>query len=389
MKTKEDQENFQLLVRTYSGFEELLAREIVQLGGGDATPITRGVECTGDLGFIYKLNLCLRTGLRVLVKIKSFTFRDNRSFYDELYQIPWTTFFDRQKTFRIDTLLFSDLFSNSMFVSQLAKDAMVDRFRSETGERPFVDTRSAGVYVSIYIKDNQATIYLDSSGESLHKRGYRKDQVKAPLSEVMAAGIIMLSGWTHHFPLIDPMCGSGTFSIEAALIANKIPPGIFRDGFSFENWKNYDEDLFDRILDAVTQKIQNNPIEIRASDKSRRAIDTAKSNAANAEVGENIRFSLQDFSTYPEQTRKSFLFLNPPYGERMDINDITELYGMIGSTFKHKFPGSEAWLFTSNTEGLKHIGLKPSSRIRLYNGPLECWLMKYELYSGTKKQGKQ
>ena len=374
-----------ILIKTYAGLEEILAQEVRELGGGDATTITRGVTCTGDWGFVYKLNLGLRTGLRVLVEIKSFAFKDNKQFYDELFQINWTDFFEVKKTFRIDSFLNSEMFNNSMFVSQLAKDAIVDRFRKNLGERPFVDSRMADVFINLYIRDNHATVYLDTSGESLHKRGYRQEQVKAPLSEVMAAGIILLSGWSHHFPLIDPMCGSGTFSIEAALIANKIPPGIFRKGFSFENLKIFDKDLFDTILNSLTSRIQNNSISIKASDRSNRAVSLAKANAEIAGVFEDIDFKVADFSNTAVQDKKTFVFMNPPYGERMNEDDLEALYGMIGSTLKHKFSGSEAWLFTSNLEGIKFVGLRHSKKLKLFNGPLECYLLKYELYQGSRK----
>lgn len=379
---------FLILIRTYAGLEETLADEVRALGGGDASVITRGVECTGDLGFVYKLNLGLRTGLRVLVPLTSFLFRSNKDFYKKIYDLPWNNFMEVDQSIRIDSLLFGDMFNNSMFVSQLTKDAIVDRFREDTGKRPFIDTRTPHIYISVYVNDNRAIVYLDSSGTSLHRRGYRQKQVEAPLSEVMAAGILRLSGWTHHFPLLDPMCGSGTFSIEAALMANNIPPGIFRDGFAFENWKGYDGELFQKILDSLNSRIGNNSIEIYASDKSRRAVEMAKANAKEAGVDEDITFKVSSFESTEGNGRKTFLFLNPPYGERLDIKDEEETYGSIGTTLKHRYQGSEAWIFTSNQEGIKFVGLKPKKKIKLYNGPLECVLVGYQLYSGSLKQSK-
>jgi len=381
-------EQFPILIRTYAGLEEILAEEVRQMGGAEVKILTRAVECEGDNGFVYKLNLGLRTALRVLRPVKSFSFKTNDDFYNEIFDIEWHKIFDVGKTFIIDTLLFSEKFNNSMFVSQLAKDAIADRFRKEVNKRPFIDSSSPDIYISVYVRGSDVTIYLDSSGASLHMRGYRTQQVKAPLSEVMAAGILKLSGWTHHFPLIDPMCGSGTFSIEAALMANNIPPGIFRSGFSFEHWKDFDKEVFTTILESLNKRITDHPLDIRASDRSRVALQTAISNAKEAGVENDIVFEPSTFEKLPVQERKSFLFMNPPYGERLEEADIEGLYKMIGATLKHSFSGSEAWVFTSNVEALKHVGLHASKKLRLFNGPLECRLLRYDLYAGSKKASK-
>jgi putative N6-adenine-specific DNA methylase len=378
-----------ILVRTYSGLEEVLATEIRKMGGGDAEIITRGVKCSGDLGFIYKLNFSLRTGLRVLMEVGRFRFEHNDAFYKSIYDLPWHEWFDVDKTFRIDSLLFGQHFKNSMFVSQLAKDAIADRFRAEVGRRPFVDGRSADVYISIYVNGNDAVVYLDSSGESLHRRGYKTAQTIAPVSEVLAAGILMISGWTGHFPLIDPMCGSGTFVIEGALMARQIPPGIFRKGFAFEHWKMHDTALCEQIIESVTAKIIEIPLQIMGSDHSRKALEAAKQNAVSAEVADAISFKLTDIADYPVQERKSYVFINPPYGERLQPAELEGLYKTIGSVLKHRFPGSEAWLLTSVPEALHWIGLRPSSKIALFNGDLECRLLRYNLYEGSKKPSKR
>ena len=385
MKNTEIQ--FPILLRTYAGLEEILADEVLNIGGAEVESYTRTVVCKGDLGFIYKSNLALRTALKILKPIHSFTFNTNDDYYKQCFEVPWHELFSVDKTITIDSLLFSEKFNNSMFVSQLTKDAIVDRFRKEIGKRPFVDSKDTNIYISVYIKDNQVTLYLDSSGESLHKRGYRAEQVKAPLSEVMAAGILKLSGWSHHFPLYDPMCGSGTFSIEACLMANNIPPGIFRPGFAFEHWADYDKTLFDQILENLTSKIEQNPLQIFASDRSRVALQIAENNAKEAGVETDIQFSPTIFQKVASTTRKSWLFINPPYGERLQPAEIEELYKTIGATLKHNFSGCEAWLFTSNSEALNHIGLHTSRKIKLYNGPLECRLVRYEMYAGTKKGG--
>jgi putative N6-adenine-specific DNA methylase len=380
--------NGEILIRTYSGLEQVLAEEVGKLGGIEPEPIVRGVVCGGDLGFVYKLNLAIRTGLRVLIPIGQFDFNSNESFYKGVFEIPWHNYFDVDKTMIIDSLLFSERFNNSMFVSQLAKDAIADRFRKEVNKRPFIDSKTPDIHISIYVRNDEVTVYLDSSGESLHRRGYRSEQVKAPLSEVMAAGIIMMSGWSHHFPFIDPMTGSGTFSIEAALIADNIPPGIFRKGFSFMNWKDFDAELYETIREGLVSRIQENHPVILASDRSRAAILRATENAKNANVDDVIQINHSLFNKLPSPERKSFLFMNPPYGERLEEDDIEALYAGIGSTLKHHFGGSEAWVFSSNQEALQKIGLKHSKKIKLYNGSLECRLMRYEMYDGSKKTSK-
>ena len=378
-------DQFKILVRTYAGLEDVLFEEVMRLGGANPVRLNRAVECEGDKGFIYKLNLGLRTALRVLKPLHAFSFKDNQQFHQEIMSIDWPSYFSVEKTFAFDSIVFSSLFNNSMFVSQLAKDALCDRFRQDTGKRPFVDGREPQVRISIYVRENEATVYLDSSGESLHLRGYRTEQVKAPLSEVMAAGILKISGWSHHFPLIDPMCGSGTFSIEAALLAAEVPAGIFRQKFGFEHWNDYDPELFQTILNGLTSKIKEDPLNIKASDIHHRAVSISRDNAGRAGVDTEIHFSVDDFLKSSGPDRKAFIFINPPYGERLHPADLEAVYTGIGSTLKHKYPGCEAWVFTSNPEAIRLIGLKPSKKIKLFNGPLECQLLRYEMYSGTKK----
>lgn len=392
MSPEYNNEQFPLLVRTYAGLEDVLMQEIAQLGGAEPEKLTRAVACKGDKGFIYKLNLGLRTALRVLKPLSSFSFQSNEEFYEGVHAIAWDTLFSVDKTFAIDSIVFSQMFNNSMFVSQLAKDAIADRFRKSSGKRPFVDSREPEIAISVYVRDQEATVYLDSGGESLHRRGYRTEQIKAPLSEVMAAGILKLSGWTHHFPLIDPMCGSGTFSIEAALLGSQVPPGLFREHFSFMNWSDFDADLFETVKESLVKRISDVPLRIKAADNSRRALSIARENAARAEVASDIQFELQDFlksssSDWPENTEggKKFIFINPPYGERLQPENIEQLYRDIGSTLKHKYPGCEAFVFTSHPDVVKLIGLKPSKKWKLYNGKLECQLLHYSLYSGSRK----
>jgi putative N6-adenine-specific DNA methylase len=384
-----ESEQFQILVRTYSGLEEVLFREIVALGGAKPEKLNRAVSCEGDLGFVYKLNLALRTAVKVLVPIKQFVFHDNHSFYDAIFEVEWPEFFSNDKTIAFDSIVFSRFFDNSMFVSQLAKDAVADRFRKAGFPRPFVDARNPDVPLSIYVKENEATVYLDASGTSLHQRGYKPEQVHAPLSEVMAAGILKLSGWSHHFPFIDPMCGSGTFSIEAAMLASNIPAGMFRKRFGFEHWKAYKQELVEQIFGGLMNRISDQPFEIKASDRDARAIAIAKRNAEAAQFLDEISFSVSDFLKSKGPERKAFIFMNPPYGERLNPDDLVHLYNGIGTTLKHHYPGCEAWIFTAYPEAIKHIGLKPSTKIKLMNGPLECLLLRYELFAGKRTEFKK
>ena len=380
---------FQILVRTYSGLEEVLFREIAALGGAEREKLNRAVSCKGDLGFVYKLNLALRAAVKVLVPIKQFVFHDNNSFYDALFEIDWPEFFSHDKTIAFDSIVFSRFFDNSMFVSQLAKDAVADRFRKAGFPRPFVDARNPDVPLSVYIKENEATVYLDSSGNSLHQRGYKPEQVHAPLSEVMAAGILKLSGWSHHFPLIDPMCGSGTFSIEAAMLASNVPAGMFRKRFGFEHWKAYNSELVEQIFNGLMSRISETPFEIKASDRDAHAIAIAKRNAEAAQFVDEISFSVADFLKSSGPERKAFIFMNPPYGERLNPDDLAQLYNGIGTTLKHHYSGCEAWIFTAYPEAIKQIGLKPSAKIKLMNGPLECLLLRYELFAGKRTEFKK
>lgn len=380
---------FQILVRTYSGLEDVLCREIAGLGGANAEKLNRAVSCTGDLGFVYKLNLALRTAVKVLVPIKQFVFHDNKSFYDALHEIEWPKFFSHDRTIAFDSIVFSRYFDNSMFVSQLAKDAVADRFRKAGFPRPFVDARNPEIPLSIYIKENEATVYFDSSGSSLHQRGYKPEQVHAPLSEVMAAGILKLSGWTHHFPLIDPMCGSGTFSIEAAMFASGVPAGMFRKRFGFELWRAHNAALYEQIFTSLVNRISEEPFEIHASDRDARAIAIAKRNAEAAQFSDEISFAVSDFMKSSGFERKAFLFMNPPYGERLNPNDLAQLYIEIGTTLKHRYVGCEAWIFTAYPEAVKQIGLKPTLKIKLMNGPLECLLLRYEIFDGKRKEFKK
>jgi putative N6-adenine-specific DNA methylase len=269
-----------------------------------------------------------------------------------------------------------------MFASLKLKDAIADRFRYKFGNRPSVDSKNPDILINLHISNEICTISLDSSGESLHKRGYRLDQNEAPMSEVLAAGLIRLSGWDRKSNLIDPMCGSGTIAIEAAMLANGIYPGSVRKNFAFRNWPTFKPELFKQVEIEAQPDIQT-PVRISASDILRRNIDIASKNADEAGVGSLIDFKVSDFKFLEPSSEKPFLLFNPPYGERLSSDD-TVFYGMIGERLKHHYTDAIVWII-STPQCLKSIGLRPSRKISILNGSLECSFRKYELYSGSKK----
>jgi len=383
-----EETDFKMIAKTIFGLEEVLMDELQRLGAKDIEQHNRAVSFSGDKGFMYKANICLRTALRVLVPIHTFTIQDEKSLYDRIQSVNWEDYMDVTDTLAIDTVLNSELFTHSQYISQKAKDAIVDQFRAKHNERPSVDLDNPTLRIHLHIFQNTCTVALDSSGDSLHKRGYRDKTNLAPINEVLAAGMILLTGWDKRTNFIDPMCGSGTLLIEAALIANNIPPGYYREHFGFENWKKFmpfDEELFDTIFDAAVSKITDHHQKIVGCDISKNVAKKAKENIKLAKVDDVVSIqscAMQDFEVPPG---RGVVVMNPPYGERMVKDNIDELYKSIGDTFKQKFSGYDCWVISSNMEGLKKIGLRPSRKITLYNGQLECKFMKYEMYQGTKK----
>lgn len=381
-------DNLKIIAKTYFGLEEVLAKELRTLGAREIKIIKRGVTFNGDLGFLYKCNLWCRTALRFLVPIGEFKIRNETELYKRVYEIPWESFFTQDKTIAIDSVVNARQFKNSLFIAQKAKDAVVDRFRDNVGDRPSVDTRNPDVRINVHIYNENVTVSLDGSGESLHKRGYRVDVDIAPISEVLAAGILHLTEWDGMQNFIDPMCGSGTFLIEAALMAHNIPANIFRKNFGFKNWSNFDEELFQLLFDKALEKEKNFHFKIYGFDRDSLVIMKARKNLKSALVEDQVslqKMNFLDFKKPDDFKEKGLVVFNPPYGEKMEA-DIPELYAGIGDTLKNDFQGYTAWILTSSIEGIKSVGLKPSKKIPLYNGKLESWLVKYELYSGSKKR---
>jgi putative N6-adenine-specific DNA methylase len=377
-------ETFQLTVKTLEGLEEVLAAEIKEIGGTDITTSLRAVHFSGDMAMIYRANYRLRTALRIFKQIDSFRFSNLDDFYVKCMKIRWEHFMNLNDSFVIQsTVLQSELFKNSMFASLKLKDAIADRFRQRTGNRPSVDTAEPDIIFHIHIAGNNCSISIDSSGESLHKRGYRHSQGEAPLNEVLAAGMLLLAGWKGESDLLDPMCGSGTLPIEAALIAKNTPPGKFRKSFAFMKWKDFNAELFENIREEP--ELKDFRFRIYASDLNSSHMVSARTNARNARVFNLISFNTADFSNLESELTDSLIMINPPYGERIQLQNPEGMYAMIGERLKHHFAGNVAWILSSSTDFLTRTGLKPSAKIRLFNGAMECSFQKFELFEGKRK----
>lgn len=373
-----------MIAKTFQGLEEVLAQELTELGADNIEIGRRMVSFTGDKAMLYKANFCLRTAVRILKPLKHFTAHDADEVYNEVKAIRWEDYLTIDKSFAVDAVVFSEEFRHSKFVSYRVKDAIVDYFREKTGKRPNVRISKPDVLLNIHIAESSCTLSLDSSGESLHRRGYRQEAVEAPLNEVLAAGMILLTGWHGECDLIDPMCGSGTIPIEAALIARNIAPGVFRQEFAFEKWPDFDRDLFDAIYNDDSQE-REFAHKIYGYDNNPKANEIATRNVKAAGVTKDIVLKLQPFQQFEQPKEKSIIITNPPYGERISTNDLLGLYEMIGERLKHAFTGNTAWILSYRDECFDQIGLKASARIPLFNGALECQFRKYEIFDGKYK----
>lgn len=381
------EDRFEMVAKTFQGLEEVLAEELRALGAENVEPGRRMVSFEGTLETLYRANLQCRTALRILKPFYSFRAKDADTLYDHVKEYDWSKLLDTDKTFAIDTVTNSDEFKHSRFVTYRVKDGIVDWFKDRFGEdkRPGVRLQDADVMINVHINGTAVTLSLDSSGESLHKRGYRVAQTEAPINEVLAAGIILRSGWRGDCPLVDPMCGSGTFLIEAALIAANINPGIYRKGFAFERWADFDAELFESIYndDSNEREVR---FKIYGADISPRAVEIAQKNIKSAGVGKYIELERRALSAWTEAPQPAgVLVTNPPYGERISAPDMDALYKTIGSQLKHVFTGYHAWIIGYRDEYFARIGLAPSEKIPLYNGALECSLREYIIFDGDRK----
>ena len=380
------EENFNMVAKTLFGFEDLLVKELKQLGAQDVKAGVRNVTFVGDKGFMYKANLALRTAIKILKPIKTFRVANEDDLYKQVYQMKWDKYLKPTGSLAIDATVHSSHFTHSQFIALKTKDAIVDKFRDNGGVRPNVDLRFPDLKINVHIDRSVCTISLDSSGESLHRRGYKLATNIAPINEVLAAGLIMLSGWDGQSDFMDPMCGSGTMLAEAAMIACNIPPNLMRKEFAFERWQDWDVDLFEKIEESLLGKTRDFHHKIIGYDKSPSAVQKAKENIKNAHLDEFITVKHEDFfkTQRPGEADKLHMVFNPPYGERLDI-EMETFYKQIGDTLKQNYPNTDAWFITSNLEALKHVGLRPSKKIKLFNAKLESRLVKYGIYAGSKK----
>jgi putative N6-adenine-specific DNA methylase len=381
--------DFKMIAKTFFGFENILSDELLKLGAKKITIGVRNVSFFGDLGFLYKSNLFLRSAIRILTPIKSFKVNNEKELYSSVFNFNWEDYFSISNTFQIDSVLNTDLFSHSLFVSQRVKDGIVDRFRKLDNNRPNIDLDNPDIKINIHITKNDCTISLDASGKPLNQRGYRTLTNIAPINEVLAAGIVMLSDWDCQSDFLDPMCGSGTLLIEAAMFATNYPVNIKRTNFSFLNWKNFDNDLFEMIKKSVLNKVKPFDYKIIGYDKAPSAVKKSNQNIINSGFDHLIKVNQFDFFK-TKKFSENFLHIlfNPPYGERLQI-DFNLFYKKIGDTLKTSYSNSCAWFITSNIESIKQVGLRPSRKIKLYNGKLESRLVKYEIYNGSKKTHKK
>jgi putative N6-adenine-specific DNA methylase len=381
--------DYEMKSTTFHGLEDVLVNELLKLGAKNIEPFKRGVAFTGDKGFMYKANLCLRTALKVLVPLFSFHADNEHELYENIKKFEWETLLGTDDTLAINATVNSEIFNHSLYVSQKTKDAICDRFVDKFSVRPDVNLDRPTIRIYVHIFQNFVNVSLDSSGDSLFKRGYRVDIDTAPMKEVLAAGMVLLSNWQPHLPLIDGMCGSGTLGIEAALFANNIPPGVFREEFGFMKWRDYDKELWDTIYTSSINRIKDDMPNIISSDIEIIPLEMAKRNGAVAKVDDVIQYEhISFFDLMPTKPHGTIL-LNPPYDERIKMEDTNAFYKQIGDKLKKDFGGWTCWIITSNMEAMKCIGLHPSKKMTLFNASLECKLLKFEMYSGSKKESKQ
>jgi len=379
-------EIFNIVVKTQGGLEPLLAEELRILGATNIEEHKRAVSFDGDKALLYKSNLCLRTALRILVPIRKFSALNEQELYDGVKQINWSEYMDVDGTLAVEGSANSELFNHTKYIALKTKDAIVDQFREKFGKRPNVDIEQPDLRLNLHIHQHECTLSLDSSGESLHRRGYRAEANMAPLNEVTAAALIIHSGWNGEGVFMDGMCGSGTILIEAAMYAKNIPANIIREWFGFMGWKDFDKELWKQIRDEAIAGIKESKATFIGNDSVFKVIEIARGNVLKAGLKDEIQLTNKRFEEQRPPEGGGILIMNPPYGERLEIEEINTFYKLMGDTLKKYFTGFDAWILSSNKDALKHLGLSTSKRLIVYNGPLECKFHKYEMYRGSKKQ---
>lgn len=372
---------YEMIAKTFMGLEQVLAKELIELGADDVQAGRRMVSFKGDKEMMYRANFSLHTAIRILKPIKHFKAHSADDVYEGIKSVDWSEYLDEKKTFSVDSVVYSEDFRNSRFVTYKVKDAIVDQFLEQGKRRPNISVANPDLKLNIHIAENNCTLSFDSSGESLHRRGYRQENVEAPLNEVLAAGMILMTGWNGECDFIDPMCGSGTLLIEAALIAQNMAPGVFRKEYAFEKWEDFDKDLFDEIYndDSKEREFKH---KIYGYDIDIKAVNTARVNARAAGLTKCIEVECADFKDFKQPENPAIIVCNPPYGERISTPNLLNTYRMIGERLKHHFTGNEAWILSYREECFEAIGLKPSIKIPVYNGSLECEFRKYSIFGG-------
>lgn len=376
-------EQERLIAKTMQGLEPVLADELRALGAEGVEEGCRMVSFLGDKRMMYRANFFLRTAIRILKPLFSFEARTPEEVYGASLSYDWSGIIDPQKRFAVDSVVNSELFKHSGFVALRLKDAIVDQQRNAYGRRPYVDTVNPHIRIHLHIQGSTCSVLLDSSGDSLHMRGYRVEQNAAPLNEVLAAGLILLSGWDMEEPFLDPLCGSGTLPIEAALIAKGIAPGLFRKHFGFENWADFDPDMYAEIYNDDSMETDREPL-IIGSDVSTHAVEMAMMNVTNAGLAKSIRISRQSVFDSSPSSKPGVVITNPPYGERVKQFQLDNFYRQLGDTFKQRYAGWNVWMITGNRQVMKSFGLHPSKTITLFNGPIECKFQRFSMYVGSK-----
>jgi len=376
-----------LLAKTFAGLEQVLADELSALGAANVKPLRRAVSFEGDLKMLYKTNYWCRTALSILRQMDEFTFTSREVFLEKVKQVPWSEYFDVKKSISVNPVAHrSELFNNTMFLAQLTKDGIADHFREKTGERPNVSTNEPDIRINVYVNQDNCSVSLDSSGEALFKRGYRKATGGAPINEVLGAALVIMSGWDKTSTFLDPMCGSGTFSIEAGMMAANMAPAMYRKTFGFSHWKDFDAPLLAALRQEAKEMVTPVKGRILASDIHGKTLDIARQNIMEAGLMGQVKVQRNDFFNFTPPPENGWVLLNPPYGHRIQQKDLPEFYQKIGDTLKQKFAGYKAGLFSAELEAMKKVGLKPSAKFRLYNGPLESLFVVYDLFEGKHKE---
>lgn len=385
-------ERFKMVAKTMVNLEEVLAEELRQMGALNVTPITRAVEFEGDMRLLYRANYCCRTALAILKPFAEFDANNDQELYDQVYKIRWEKILDVDCTFMIDSTTSGEVFTHSYYAALKTKDAIVDRFRRNFGKRPSIDTEAPDYKFNLHIRDNHVTLLMNSSGDSLHKRGYRQGVGVAPINEVLAAGLLKLAGWQCDCNFYDPMCGSGTMLIEAAMMANNIPAQYYRQRFGFMRWKEFNLGEWKSVKNEEDRKIGalDFDFEIWGNDIDEQVIQQCEKNLEYTKLHHDVMLHIGDFADQEPPEGKTLIVTNPPYGERIKVEDLNAMYEKLGDTFKQKYgKDCDVWLITSDFEAMKHIGLHPSAKIPVQNGALDCRFLHFELYDGSKKAKNQ